>query len=306
MTTLVFGHKSPDTDSTGSPLIWAWYLSEIRNSPAEARLLGTPNTEAAFVCKRWGFQEPAIISDVSSTDTVVIVDTNNPAELPASINEAKVIQIIDHHKLTGGLETAGPIDITIKPLACTATIMHNLMGENATKMPDPIKGLMLSCILSDTLEFRSPTTTDQDRELAESLAKDLGLDIPAYASELFEAKSDVSAFSDAELIRMDSKEYEVGGKKFRVSVLETTAPQIVLDRQASLMTSMPGVAQEDGVDEVLLFVVDILKEEATLFVPNDTVKAVAEKSFGATVSGDSVVLPGIMSRKKQIIPNLAL
>jgi len=306
MPTLVFGHKSPDTDSTGSPLIWAWYLSEIRGTPAEARLLGAPNTEAAFVCKRWGYDEPAIISDVSSDDTVVIVDTNNPAELPASINQANVVQIIDHHKLTGGLETAGPIDITIKPLACTATIMHNLMGENAAKMPDGIKGLMLSCILSDTLAFRSPTTTDQDKELAESLAKDLGLDIPAYADELFEAKSDVSAFSDADLIRMDSKEYEVGGKKFRVSVLETTAPQIVLDRKASLMASMPGVASEDGVDEVLLFVVDILQEQATLFVPNDTVKTVAEKSFGATVSGDSVILPGIMSRKKQIIPNLAL
>ncbi len=306
MPTLVFGHKSPDTDSTGSPLIWAWYLSEIRGTPAEARLLGTPNTEAAFVCKRWGFAEPAIIADVSADDTVVIVDTNNPAELPPSINDANVVQIIDHHKLTGGLETAGPIDITIKPLACTATIMHNLMGENAAKMPEGIKGLMLSCILSDTLEFRSPTTTDQDRQLAESLAADLGLDIPSYAAELFEAKSDVSAFSDAELIRMDSKEYEVGGKKFRVSVLETTAPKIVLDRQASIMASMPAVAAEDGVDEVLLFVVDILAEQATLLVPNDLVKTVAEKSFDANVSGDSVVLPGIMSRKKQIIPNLKL
>ncbi|MBV6638355.1 MAG: manganese-dependent inorganic pyrophosphatase, partial [Mameliella sp.] len=113
-----------------------------------------------------------------------------------------------------------------------------------------------------------------------------------------------SAFSDAELIRMDSKEYEVDGVKFRVSVLETTAPEIPLDRKASLMETMTTVCAEDGVDDVLLFVVDILKEEATLLVPNDRVKGVAEKSFGASVAGDSVVLPGIMSRKKQIIPNL--
>ena len=230
MTIKDFGHKSPDTDSTGSPLIWAWYMSEVRGQPAEAKLLGEPNTEAAFVLKKWGFDKPEIIGDVTADDTCVIVDTNNPAELPASINDANVIQIIDHHKLTGGLETKGPIDITIKPLACTATIMHNLMGPNDGQMTDPIKGLMLSCILSDTLEFRSPTTTDQDKELAETLAADLGLDISAYASEMFEAKSDVSAFSDAELIRMDSKEYEVSGPKFRVSVLETTAPKIVLDR----------------------------------------------------------------------------
>ena len=304
MTIEVFGHKSPDTDSTGSPLIWAWYLSEVRKQPAEAVLLGKPNTEAAFVLKKWGYEQPAIISGVSEGEQVVIVDTNNPAELPDAINDADILQIIDHHKLTGGIETKAPIDITIKPLACTATIMHNLMGDNAAQMPEGIKGLMLSCILSDTLEFRSPTTTDQDKALAEELAKDLGLDIPAYASEMFEAKSDVSAFSDAELLRMDSKEYEVDGTKFRVSVLETTAPKIVLDRKASLIDSMKTVASEDGVDQVLLFVVDILAEEATLLVPNDLVKTVAEKSFGASVSGDTVVLPGVMSRKKQIIPNL--
>ena len=304
MTTLVFGHKSPDTDSTGSPLIWAWYLSHVKNTPAEARLLGEPNTEAAFVLKKWGAEKPQIISDVTAEDEVVVVDTNNVAELPPSINEAKLVGIIDHHLLQGGLKTKAPIEITVRPVACTATIMYDLMGDDAGKMPDQIKGLMLSCILSDTLEFRSPTTTPVDRDVAEKLAADLGIDIPAYAAEMFEAKSDVSAFSDAELLRMDSKEYEVGGKQFRVSVLETTSPGTVLSRKDSLMVSMVDVAKEDGADQVLLFVVDILKEEATLLVPNDLVKTVAEKSFGASVSGDSVVLPGIVSRKKQIIPNL--
>ncbi len=306
MTTLVFGHKSPDTDSTGSPLIWAWYLSHVKGTPAEARLLGEPNTEAAFVLKKWGAEKPAIIADVTAGDTVVVVDTNNVAELPPSINEAKVIGIIDHHMLQGGLKTRSPIEITIRPLACTATVMYHLMGDDAGRMPDQIKGLMLSCILSDTLEFRSPTTTPVDRELAEKLAADLGIDIPAYAAEMFAAKSDVSAFSDAELLRMDSKEYEIAGKEFRVSVLETTSPATLLARKDSLMSSMEGVAKEDGADQVLLFVIDILKEEATLLVPNDLVKTVAEKSFGATVTGDTVVLPGIMSRKKQIIPNLKL
>lgn len=306
MTTLVFGHKSPDTDSTGSPLIWAWYLNEVKGVDAKPVLLGEPNTEAAFVVEKWGFEKPEIISSVEAGQQVVIVDTNNPAELPADINAADITAIIDHHKLVGGLETKGPIDITIRPLACTATIMYDLMGDDADKMPDNIKGAMLSCILSDTLEFRSPTTTDVDKALAQKLASELNIDLGSYASEMFEAKSDISAFSDAELIRMDSKEYAVEGTKFRVSVLETTAPKLVLDRKASIMESMTAVAAEDGVDQVLLFVVDILNEEATLFVPNDLVKTVAEKSFDATVDGDSVVLPGIMSRKKQIIPNLKL
>lgn len=304
MTIQVFGHKSPDTDSTGAPIIWAWYLNEIKGQAAEAVLLGEPNTEAAFVLEKWNAEKPAIKTAFEDGTAAVIVDTNNPAELPDNINALDITAIIDHHKLVGGLETKGPIDITIRPLACTATIMYDLMGEDAAKMPDQIKGLMLSCILSDTLEFRSPTTTAHDKALAEKLAAELTLDLGAYAAEMFAAKSDVSAFSDAELIRMDSKEYEVDGTKFRVSVLETTAPEIPLGRKESLIESFKTVAAEDGVDEVLLFVIDILREEATLLVPNDLVKSVAEKSFGATVSGDAVVLPGIMSRKKQIIPNL--
>ena len=306
MTTLVFGHKSPDTDSTGSPIIWAWYLNQIKGEAAEAVLLGEPNTEAKFMLERWGLTMPRVLGQLGDDDAVVIVDTNNPAELPDNINNADIRQIIDHHKLVGGLETKGPIDIRIEPLACTATIMWKMIGKDMAQMPEGLKGAMLSCILSDTLEFRSPTTTQEDKAIAHDLAKDLGVDISAYAAEMFAAKSDVSAFSEAELLRMDSKEYEVGGKQFRVSVLETTSPAQVLDRKDALMAAMSGVADEDGADQVLLFVVDILNEEATLLVPNDLVKSVAEKSFDAAVSGDTVVLPGIMSRKKQIIPNLTV
>jgi manganese-dependent inorganic pyrophosphatase len=302
----VFGHTSPDTDSTGSPIIWAWYLNEVRKQPAEAVLQGEPNTEAAWMLHRWDLPKPRIITDVAKGDQCVIVDTNNPAELPASVNDADVIEIIDHHMLAGGIKTRGPINITVRPLACTATIMHDLIGEDLARAPEGIKGAMLTCILSDTLEFRSPTTTPHDRAVAEKLAADLGVNITDFATEMFAAKSDVSAFSEEALLRMDSKEYELGGKQLRVSVLETTAPQVILDRKAALLAAMPKVAADDGADEVLLFVVDILREEATLLVPNDFVKAVAERSFAVTVTGDTVVLPGVMSRKKQIIPVLAV
>jgi len=303
----VFGHKAPDTDSTGSPIIWAWYLSEVRKQPAVAVLQGEPNTEAAWMLTKWDLAKPEIIADVAAGEQCVIVDTNNPAELPASINDAEVIEIIDHHLLAGGIKTRLPINITIRPLACTATIMHDLIGdEDLARAPRGIKGAMLTCILSDTLEFRSPTTTPHDRFVAEKLAKDLGVSIPQFAAEMFAAKSDVSAFTEEALLRMDSKEYELGGKQLRVSVLETTSPAVLLDRKGALMAAMPAVATADGADEVLLFVIDILNEEATLLVPNDFVKAVAEKSFNAIVSGDTVVLPGIMSRKKQIIPALSV
>jgi len=304
MATLVFGHLSPDTDSTGSPIIWAWYLSQIKGIEAEAVLLGEPNTEANFVLKRWNLTKPRIISKIDKNQSVVIVDTNNPAELPAAINDADITTIIDHHKLVGGIETKNPINIRIEPLACTATIMHKMIDRDLEKAPDAIKGAMLSCILSDTLEFRSPTTTDEDRAVATALAHDLGTDITLLASEMFAAKSDVSAFSDTELLLLDSKKYTVDKTNFRISVLETTAPNVILNRKANLMAAMVDVAKNSDVDQVLMFVVDILNEEAIMLLPNDLTKTIAEKSFGVTVSDDTVILPGVMSRKKQIIPNL--
>jgi len=302
----VFGHTSPDTDSTLSPIIWAWYLTEVRGTPAAPFVLGMPNTEALFLLDHWGLPRPDLLSTLANGDRVVIVDTNNPAELPDTIEHAEIVEIIDHHLLAGGLKTRSPITMTLRPLACTATVMHDLMGADLSRAPDAIRGAMLSCILSDTLGFRSPTTTPHDRAVAERLATEMGIDVQELSAGMFAAKSDVSAFSDAALLRMDSKEYEIDGIGLRISVLETTAPQVILGRKASLMAAMPGVAAEDGADDVLLFVIDILREEATLLVQNDRVRRLAEASFGVTVSGDTVVLPGILSRKKQIIPALTL
>ena len=307
MSVMVFGHKSPDTDSTGSPIIWAWYLKHIKNIDTEPVLLGKPNSEALFMLNYWGIKTPQIIDKLDSGSSVVIVDTNNPDELPDNINDCEIQTIIDHHKLVGGLQTKHPIDVVIRPLACTATVMIEIMGDDiTTKMPTMIKGAALSCILSDTLEFRSPTTTDLDKSIAEKLAQDLSIDIKSYASQLFTAKSDVSNYTDQELILMDSKKYDVGGKKLRISVMETTKPAEILKRKKSLLKAMEEIEEKECVDQILFFVIDILKEEAILLVPNNLVKEITEKSFGKSSGGDTIVLPGILSRKKQIIPQLKL
>ncbi len=306
--TKVFGHKSPDTDATCSAIIWSWYLNEHTSAKATPYVLGELNTETQFVLNKWGMDTPALLEELAEGDGVVVVDTNNPQELPGNINDANVVQIIDHHKLVGGLETPGPVDITMRPLACTATVMYDLMGESvAAKLPREIAGLILSCILSDTLEFRSPTTTPHDKDVAEKLATMLEVNLSEYANEMFAAKSDVSAFSDIGLIKMDSKKYDIGGTNFRVSVLETTTPETVLARKDGLVQAIKEcITQENDVDEVLLFVIDILKEEAAVLTYNDLTKKVIEASFGVTVEGDTEVLPGIVSRKKQILPSLKL
>ena len=306
MPVLVFGHKSPDTDSTGAPVIWAWYLNHIQKTDAEPILLGQPNSEALFMLDYWGIDMPRIIDKLDEGSSVIIVDTNNPDELPENINECEIQGIIDHHKLIGGLETNRPIEVIIRPLACTATVMIEIMGNSIAQMPRAIKGAALSCILSDTLAFRSPTTTDLDKSTAKKLAQDLNIDIETLASQLFKAKSDISKYTDPELILMDSKKYDVGGKKLRISVMETTLPEQILERKKSLLQAMKAIEENEGVDQILFFVIDILNEEATLFVPNKLVKEIAEKSFGSSCIEDTVVLPGVLSRKKQIIPQLKL
>jgi manganese-dependent inorganic pyrophosphatase len=181
------------------------------------------------------------------------------------------------------------------------------MGEAAKDMPEDMAGLMLSCILSDTLAFRSPTTTSHDKDVAEQLAKKLGIDIESYSSEMFDAKSDVSDFTDKGLLHLDSKKFAVGDKNVRVSVAETTNPASILERKAGLIAAMKEIIAEDGdVDGVLFFIIDILKEEATVLTCDDFTKGVISASFGVTADSDTEILPGIVSRKKQIVPALRL
>ena len=303
----VFGHISPDTDTTGCAILWAWYLNTHTSTKATPYVLGTLNKETSFVLDRWKTSEPELLQSISDGDEVVIVDTNNPQELFPNINEANILNLIDHHKLVGGITTKAPFTMTLRPYASTATVIYSLMGSVAENLPENIAGIMLSCILSDTLGFRSPTTTPYDKEVAERLSKQLGLEITSYADSMFAAKSDVSDFTDVGLIHIDSKKYEVGDKNIRVSVIETTNPESILKRKGGLIKAIEGiVSEESDTDDVLLFVIDILKEEATVLTYNELTRGIVSASFGVTCESDTVVLPGILSRKKQILPVLKL
>lgn len=300
----VFGHISPDTDATCSAIVWAWYLTHHTSTGAEAFVLGTLNKETKFVLDKWGVKEPSILEEVSKNDQVVIVDTNNPEEI-LPLNKAEVIQIIDHHRLTGGISTNSPVPVTIKPLASTASVIFDLLGQHIEVLPKEIAGLMLSCVLSDTLEFRSPTTTPHDKDIAEHLAKYVSIDMSKYAEEMFKAKSDVSDFTDVGLVHLDSKKVALGDKTIRVSVVETTTPELILERKEGIVASIAKlIAEETDVHDVFFFVIDILKEEATAFTYNEYTKHIIEESFGVEVDADIKVLPGIVSRKKQILPAL--
>ncbi len=303
----VFGHFSPDTDTTGCAILWSWYLNNHSTHKATPYVLGDLNKETSFVLNKWGIPSPELLESIREGDDVIIVDTNNPQELFQNINSVNIIQIIDHHKLVGGLTTNSPIDITIKPVASTATVIHNLMGNVGENMPENMAGLMLSCILSDTLAFRSPTTTPHDKDIAQRLARKLGVDLVSYSNEMFKAKSDLSDFTDTGIINIDSKKYVVGGKNLKVSVVETTDPESILARKNGIIKAISTIiSEEKDLDDVLFFVIDIFKEEATVLTYSELTKKIIETSFGVEVESDTEVLPGILSRKKQILPVLKL
>jgi manganese-dependent inorganic pyrophosphatase len=305
----VFGHMSPDTDATVSAIVWTWYLNTFTSNKAQAYVLGNINKETQFVLSKWDAEEPKILEFVDHNDEVVIVDTNNAQELFKNINDAKIIQIIDHHILTGTLTSKKPIDVHIKPLASTISVMYDMLGEHIKNLPTNISGLILSSILSDTLAFRSPTTTAHDRDIAQKLAKHLDIDIEKYSTEMFNAKSDISDFTDKGLVHLDSKKSMVGDKNIRISVVETLNPKSVIDRVEGITSAINEILKEESdTDAILFFITDILKEESTVIIYDEFTKDIIEKSFEVKIEdGQNLqILNGIISRKKQIIPMLKL
>jgi manganese-dependent inorganic pyrophosphatase len=305
----VFGHVSPDTDATVSAIVWAWYLNTHTSNKAEAYVLGTLNKETEFVLHKWHVDEPTLLESVESHDDVIIVDTNNAQELFDNINDTNIIQIIDHHILTGTLKSKKPIDMHIKPLASTATVIYDMLGLYVNDLPTHISGLILSSIVSDTLAFRSPTTTIHDKNIAHKLAEKLNINIEEYSLEMFNAKSDISDFTDIGLVHLDSKKSIVGNKNIRISVVETMNAKTVLDRKDGIIQAMKNILiEETEIDAILFFITDILNEESTVIVYDEFTKEIISKSFEVKIESDidTQTLPGIISRKKQIIPMLKL
>ncbi|KXK27093.1 MAG: putative manganese-dependent inorganic pyrophosphatase [candidate division WS6 bacterium OLB20] len=252
----------------------------------------------------FGVDVPDTILELEEGDEVVILDTNNPEELPKGIDKADIVEIIDHHKLVGGLSTESPLSVTMRPLGSTSTIVWQLIDEyEEVEVPADMAGLMLAGILSDTLNFTSPTTTEDDKEAAAELAEIAGKDINSLADKMFAAKSDLSGMDTAAILTMDSKVFDLGGK-VRVSVLETTDPQVAKDMTDDLKTGMEKMTADEGLDHMFFFIVDILNSEAFLLASSDEARAAAEKAFEGTFEGDYLRLPGVVSRKKQMIPAL--
>jgi manganese-dependent inorganic pyrophosphatase len=299
----VFGHKIPDTDAVCAAIAYVWELEE-RGISARAYRLGTLNRETEYVLEALGVESPPLLESLDEHGAVAIVDTNNPAELPDGVEKVSIHSIIDHHKLCG-LKTNAPLEMDVRSLCSTGSILYARAKAAGRTPPPVVAGLMLSCILSDSLAFRSPTTTALDRELAEELARISGLDMMQHADAMLDAKADIAHLSPEDVVMMDSKVYEIGGRKLRISVVETTRPERALQQRAALVDAQRRLAGEQKLDDVLLFVVDVLNEQATFLASSPTAARLVEQAWDCTLSTNgSCVLPGVLSRKKQIIPTL--
>jgi manganese-dependent inorganic pyrophosphatase len=305
-TVKVFGHLVPDTDTVVSAIAFAWYYNNIKNIHAKPYILGEPNKETLYVLNRFGFEVPPLLGDINEGDPVAVVDTNNIDELPKNIDKAELVEIVDHHRLTGGINTKGPVNVTLRKMASTASLIYTMANPELHEMPKNIAGILLAALVSDTLNFRSPTATEEDRSIATELATIAKVDINELADQMFKAKSDISDIEASNLIIMDSKLNKIAGKNIRISVLETTSPGQILNRKKELQKAIIEHTKTNrDCDEILLFVIDILNENATPIVATDFAKEIINKSFGVDMKGDKeTVLDGVVSRKKQIFPKL--
>lgn len=299
MSALILGHKNPDTDSIVSAIVCA-DLYKKRGLDVVPAAQGKPAPETQFVLDRFGFEAPEVVTSVAGRD-IYLVDFSDRAQAPADIDEANLKGIVDHHKL-GDVTSSSPLECIIWTAGCTNTILKAMYDYCGTEIPKNIAGIMLCAILSDTVIFKSPTTTDMDRKAAKELAEIAGVaDLEALGMELFTAKSAVAGCSPRDLIFRDFKDFDMSGHKVGVGQLELVSLDLVADMMPAIEEEL-GRIRAEGRHSALFLLTDIMKEGSRLVLASEDPARVAG-AFGVEVS-DFMWLPGVMSRKKQVVPAL--
>lgn len=300
MTVYVVGHKSPDTDSVTSAIAYA-ELKKTMGMDAVPACQGELNPETQMVLDKFGFSAPEIVTDATGKQ-VILVDHGDIAQAPDNLDAGELLEVVDHHKI-GDVSTAGPIFFYTKPVGCTGTILKELYDTNKVEIPKNIAGVMLCAILSDTVLFKSPTSTKEDEDACADLAKIAGVDdMDALAMEMFKAKSAVAGVPAKDLVFRDYKDFDMGGKKIGIGQLELVDLSLIDSIRDDLYKAVEEV-KADGRHTVFLMLTDIMKEGTDLMVVTDD-PSIVENAFGKKLEGKTVWIDGMMSRKKQTVPPL--
>ena len=296
---LIFGHQNPDTDTIMSAIAMA-NLENKKGNNTKACKLGNINKETKYALEFFKQEEPKTIENVEEGQEVILVDHNEFNQSASGIENAKILRVVDHHKI-GNFKTSEPLYYTAMPVGCTATIIFGMYEQEKIEIEPKIAGLMLSAIISDTLLFKSPTCTPLDVEVGNKLAQIANVDVNKYGLEMLKAGTDLSDFSPEELINIDSKPFDTNGVKYQVAQVNTASIEEVLKNKQDIEKAMNEFIKENSEDLFVLLITDILENNSQILVAgsrNDLV----EKSFGVTLQDNMAFLPGVVSRKKQVVP----
>ncbi|CCI82649.1 manganese-dependent inorganic pyrophosphatase [Lactobacillus hominis] len=300
----VFGHQNPDTDAIGTAIAYSYFQNQ-RGYDTEAVALGEPNDETQYALDKFGFKAPRVIKTAANeVDAVMLVDHNEPQQSVSDIDKVKVTHVVDHHRIMN-FNTADPLYYRAEPVGCTSTIMWEMFQEEGMEIPKNLAGLMLSAIISDTLLLKSPTTTDKDHKAVEALAKIAGVDYNEYGLALLKAGTNIASKSEEELIDLDAKSFELNGHNVRIAQVNTVDLPEAMERKDAFVKAMEESSKANGYDMFMLVITNVLDSDSeAIVVGTDETKAVFEKAFDKKLEDSSVALPGVVSRKKQVVPPL--
>jgi len=299
MSVYVFGHKNPDSDTVCSAIALADLKSKLGVACTPAAL-GDLAPETKFILEKFGVAAPAVKTSFAG-EKVFLVDTSDLTQLPDDIKQAEILGIVDHHKL-GDVTTSSPLECWIWPVGCTSTVITSMYKFHGVEVPKNIAGIMLCAILSDTVIFKSPTCTPADKEAAAALAKIAGVaDMAALGMEMFKVKSAVEGTPARELVLRDYKDFNMNGTKVGIGQLEVVDLSILDAVKADLAADIVKLKGEKGNHSVFLLLTDIMKEGSEILIASDDA-SVVEKAFGAKPVDGKAWLPGVMSRKKDVVP----
>lgn len=300
MKILTFGHKNPDTDTVTSALV----MEDLQNAlgkDIEAVRLGDLNGETEYALKHFNVNAPRVIERLHGED-VILVDHNEFQQSVDGIEDANILMVVDHHRIAN-FETAGPLYYRAEPVGCTATILNKMYKEHGVEIKPEIAGLMVSAIISDSLLFKSPTCTDEDVKAAEELAAIANVDIQSYGLDMLKAGAKTADKTAEELLNIDAKSFSMGEHEVRVAQVNTVDIDEVLSRQEELENAINAETAQEGYALFVLVVTDILNSNSKVLALGQQ-QAAVEKAFNVVLDKNTAVLEGVVSRKKQVVPQL--
>ncbi|RHB50082.1 manganese-dependent inorganic pyrophosphatase [Exiguobacterium sp. AM39-5BH] len=301
-TVLVFGHKNPDTDTICSALAYA-ELKKKLGMDAEAIRLGEVNGETQYALDHFRVKAPRLVERVSDeVNSVILVDHNEFQQSADDIADVRILEVVDHHRISN-FQTADPLYYRAEPVGCTATILLKLYKEHGIEIAPDMAGLMLSAIISDSLLFKSPTCTDEDIKAAKELAEISGTDMETYGLEMLKAGADLSQKTVPELISLDAKEFAMGDYRIEIAQVNTVDANDVLSRKAEVESAMAVKMLDKELDLFVFAITNILTNDSEALVVGKKTD-LFEQAFNVKLVDGLATLPGVVSRKKQIVPVL--